>query len=116
MIAARRVARRFVAMVNETPKGETRQSALAATARPVMFSDERDEPLGPCSERALTLRCDLPLLRPLRDDRLERHDFRPVRNRLRRVEVKPLEEVVENRWGLAQQLITTERIEMRGFG
>ena len=32
---------------------------------------------------------------------------------LKLIEVKPLEEVVENRWGLAQQFITTERIEMR---
>jgi hypothetical protein len=55
-----------------------------------MFSDERDQTLGLCGGQAHTLRCDLPFLRPIRNDRRERHDFRPVRDCLRRVEVKSL--------------------------
>src|SRR5260370_31440309 len=78
-----------------------------------IFSEDRDEPLGLCGERALTRRCDLPLLGPLRDDRLERHDFRPLPRGLRWVEAKPLKQIIQNRWSLAQQLITAERIEMR---
>ncbi len=78
-----------------------------------MFSDERNEPFGLGSVRTLTRRCDLPLFCPLSDDGGKRYDFRPLRRCRPRVEVKPLEEVVENRWGLAQQLITAERIEVR---
>jgi ABC-type Fe3+/spermidine/putrescine transport system ATPase subunit len=44
-----------------TVKGDPRH--VVGISYPVMFSDERDEPLGLCSERALTRRCDLPLIR-----------------------------------------------------
>src|SRR5260370_18347899 len=78
-----------------------------------MFSDERDEPLGLCGERALTRRCGLPLLGPRREDGLARPELRAVPRGLGWVEGKPLKQIIQNRWSLAQQLITAERIEMR---
>jgi hypothetical protein len=39
----------------------------------------------------------------------------PLRSCLTRVQVKPLEQFTQNRWRLAQQLITAERIEPREF-
>jgi len=103
----------FVLVIYDLLRGDPRH--IVGISYPVMFSDERDEPLGLCSEGALTRRCNLPLLGPLRDDRLERHDFRPLPRGLPRVEVKPLEQITQNRWRLAQQFITTERIEVREF-